>query len=63
MCFKKRAGLFFLILAGVSFLAVRFVAQETCPEFPVSFAETFDTTTYRDSSRFSVDHWGRVTSP
>lgn len=59
MNFKKRAaGLFFLILAGIAFLAVRFSAQEACTEFPISFTETFDSTTYRDANTTSVDHWG-----
>jgi hypothetical protein len=55
---KKAAGLFFLTLAGIAFLTVRFTAQEACTEFPISFTETFGTTTYRDAADSSVDHWG-----
>jgi PilY1 beta-propeller domain/FG-GAP-like repeat len=59
MSFKKKAaGLFILTLAGVAFLAVQFSAQEACTEFPTSFSEPFDNTTYRDAARSSVNHWG-----
>ena len=55
---KKAAGLFFLILAGITFLAARFSAQEACTEFPISFTESFDSTVNRDAANSSVNYWG-----